>query len=227
MIVLKGVSKRYGDFFALKDIDITIEKGEFVAITGNSGSGKSTLLNIIGQIDDPTEGEVFISGKVTNAMGEKERAGLRSKSFGFVFQSFHLEPLYTVLKNVEIPLMLRGIGAKERRKAVESKLTLVGLYDKINNIAGTLSGGEKQRAAIARALISEPDVIIADEPCGNLDSKNSKGIMELLQKANLSGKTIVLVTHNTEDAEKYAGRNIRLKDGRITDEADGMDSFFS
>lgn len=214
MITIESINKTYGDFNALTQISLTIADGEFVALTGASGSGKSTLLNIIGQIDDPTDGEIYIDDIAATKLSEKERAKLRNKMFGFVFQAFYLEPTYTVQENVEIPLILADKKRQERKERVNEVLQLVGLLDKAKNKASNLSGGEMQRAAIARAIAANPSIIIADEPCGNLDTNNGEIIMKLLKRLHEEGKTVIMVTHNPEHA-KCAKRIIRLSDGKI------------
>lgn len=214
MIELKNISKNYGNFFALSDVNLHMSEGEFVAIVGESGSGKSTLLNLIGQIDIPSDGEIIINGKNATKLPEKEVAALRNKYFGFVFQSFFLEPTYTVAQNVEIPLLLAGLKKGERAERVSAALRKVGMLDKAGNKASDLSGGEQQRVAIARAIVNDPPVIIADEPCGNLDTKNGDGVMALLQELNGEGKTVLMVTHSAEHA-KWAKRIIRLCDGKV------------
>ena len=214
MIELKSITKKYKDFYALKETNLKIEEGEFVAIIGESGSGKSTLLNIIGQIDVPSSGEIIIDEKNTVDLDNNEVARLRNSTFGFVFQSFYLEPSYTVYRNVEIPLILKGMKRKERKQRVEEVLNSVDMQDKLKNKASNLSGGEMQRVAIARAIAADPSIIIADEPCGNLDSKNGEAVMQLLKGLNDAGKTVIMVTHSLEHA-KWAKRIIRLSDGEI------------
>ena len=214
MITVNNINKTYGKFNALTQISLTITDGEFIALTGASGSGKSTLLNIIGQIDDPTEGEICINDISATELMDKERAELRNKMFGFVFQAFYLEPTYTVRQNVEIPLILANIKRKERKNRISEVLQLVGLLDKAKNKASNLSGGEMQRVAIARALSTNPPIIIADEPCGNLDTANGEIVMQLLKRLNDEGKTVIMVTHNPDHA-KWAKRIIRLSDGEI------------
>lgn len=214
MIQLKSISKTYDTFKALDDVTINVEKGEFVSLVGHSGSGKSTILNLIGLIDIPTKGEIFISGNDISKKSENEKSYIRNKEIGFIFQDFYLEPLYSVLKNIELPLLIRGVNKNERKSRALDMLSLVNLESKAYVNASTLSGGEKQRIAIARALISEPNIILADEPTGNLDSQNSNLIMEFLKKANKEGKTLLLVTHNLEEA-KLADRIIKIKDGKI------------
>ena len=214
MIELKDISKNYENFYALSEVSLKIEDGEFVAIVGESGSGKSTLLNLIGQIDVPSGGEIVINGKTATKLPEKEVAAMRNKNFGFVFQSFFLEPTYTVAQNVEIPLLLGGVKKAERAERVAAALQKVGLVDKAKNKASNLSGGEQQRVAIARAIVNDPPVIIADEPCGNLDTKNGDNIMQLLKELNGEGKTVLMVTHSAEHA-KWAKRIIKLCDGKV------------
>ncbi len=214
MIELVNITKKYKDFYALKETNLKIEEGEFIAIIGESGSGKSTLLNIIGQIDVPSSGEIIINGKNIVNLADKKLAKLRNSTFGFVFQSFYLEPSYTVSQNVEIPLILKGTKRKERKQRVDEVLEAVDMLDKAKNKAKNLSGGEMQRVAIARAIAADPSIIIADEPCGNLDSKNGEVVMKLLKELNDKGKTVIMVTHSLEHA-KWAKRIIKLSDGEI------------
>ncbi len=212
MIKLIDVNKEFKFCRALCGINLLIPHNEFLAITGNSGSGKSTLLSIISGLEKPTSGQVLYDDIDIGSFNDKEVAEFRNKRIGFIFQNFFLIPEYTVLQNVEMPLLLR----KEQNKMQLCKdiLAEVGLLNKIDERANHLSGGEQQRCAIARALITDPDVIFADEPCGNLDSFNSSVIMDLLIKLKKNGKTVILVTHNSEDANK-ADRIITLKDGEI------------
>lgn len=214
MIIINNITKSYGKFNALNHISLTIHDGEFVSLTGASGSGKSTLLNIIGQIDDPTDGGVYIDDTSATMLSDKERAMLRNKMFGFIFQAFYLEPTYTVRQNVELPLILANKKKSEIENRVQEVLQIVGLCDKSKNKAANLSGGEMQRVAIARAISTNPPIIIADEPCGNLDTNNGEIIMRLLKRLNEEGKTVIMVTHNPEHA-KWAKRIIRLSDGKI------------
>ena len=220
MIELKDISKNYGSFYALSGVNLQIEDGEFVAIVGESGSGKSTLLNLIGQIDTPSGGEIIVNGKTATKLPEKEVAAMRNKTFGFVFQSFFLEPTYAVAQNVEIPLLLGGVKKAERAERVAAALHKVGLAEKAKNKAADLSGGEQQRVAIARAIVNDPPVIIADEPCGNLDTKNGDKIMQLLKELNGEGKTVLMVTHSAEHA-KWAKRIIKLCDGKVISDERG------
>ena len=211
MIELRNISKRYGDQQVLDNISFTINKGEFVSIVGRSGSGKSTLLNIIGGLECPDTGSVLYQGNDISKFTASETAKYHNTSVGFVFQSFHLEPEYTVYQNVEIPLLIAG--RKDRKKAVEDVLKAVGLEIPPKKVK-FLSGGECQRACIARAVIMNPDLILADEPCGNLDSHSSAIIMELLRDIVSHGRTVLLVTHNVDDAHK-TDRIITISDGKI------------
>jgi len=202
---------------ALRGITLKIMDGEFVAIVGPSGSGKSTLLNMIGALDRPTEGRVLIDGIDINKLSDDGLAEIRNKKIGFIFQTYNLLARISVLRNVELPLIVRGIPAQVRRKKALSALEEVGLRDKAFNKPTQLSGGEQQRVAIARALVSDPKILLADEPTGNLDSANAKIIAELFSKLNRKGRTIVMVTHNMEMAS-YARRIIYLRDGMIEKE---------
>lgn len=215
MIKLTEISKNFHNCKALCGINLMIPHNEFVAITGNSGSGKSTLLSIISGLEKPTSGQVFYNQQDISKFTDKEISEFRNRRIGFIFQNFFLIPEYTVLQNIEMPLLLRK--TKDRQQKCKEMLFEVGLLSKINEKTCHLSGGEQQRCAIARALISDPEILFADEPCGNLDSANSAIIMELLGKLKDKGKTIILVTHNMEDAKK-ADRIIKLKDGEIIDD---------
>ena len=216
MIELKNVDKIYGSgesaVHALKNVNVTIEDGKFTAILGKSGSGKSPLMNIIGALDSPTDGEVFADGKNLTKMSQNELAEYRNKTTGFVFQSFYLEPTFTVLDNVAMPLIIAGEDRKSREKKATDILIKLGLEDKIMKKANELSGGQKQRVSIARALVHDPDIVLADEPTGNLDSQNGAEVMALLRQICDMGKSVVLVTHNMEDA-KNADNLILMKDG--------------
>lgn len=216
MIELKNVNKVYGKgegaVHALKDVNVVIEDGKFTAILGKSGSGKSTLMNIVGALDSPTSGEVFADGKSLTKMSATELAEYRNKTTGFVFQSFYLEPTFTVLDNVAMPLIIAGVPKKKREERAREILKELGLEDKINKKANELSGGQKQRVSIARALVHQPSLVLADEPTGNLDSQNGEEVMALLKKICEMGKSVVLVTHNMEDA-KNADNVIFIKDG--------------
>lgn len=219
LINLKGVIKRYpigkNDFYeALHGIDLNINEGEFVAITGPSGSGKSTLMHILGALDTPTEGTQFFKGKNISSYSEDELADIRNKEIGFVFQFFNLLPKVTVFKNVERPMLYGGIPAPERNQRVMQALISVGIADKANNLSNHISGGQIQRVAIARALIMKPSVILADEPTGNLDTKASLEIMNILSNLNRQGHTIIIITHEEEIAD-FAKRKIKIIDGQI------------
>lgn len=221
MIILKKVNRIYGEgegaVHALKDIDLVIEDGKFTCVLGKSGSGKSTLMNIIGALDTPTSGKVFNNETDLSSLSENQLADYRNKTTGFVFQSFYLEPSYTVLENVVMPLTIAGMKRKEREELGKEVLIKLGLEDKIYKRANELSGGQKQRVSIARALVRNPDLILADEPTGNLDSQNGAEVMALFKEIVKMGKSVVLVTHNAEDA-KNADNIIRIKDGVISAE---------
>ena len=198
----------------LHNISLTINEGEFVAIMGPSGSGKSTTMHILGALDIPTSGKYFFKGKNVGSFTEDELAEIRNREIGFVFQSFNLLPRTTVIKNVERPMIYAGVNEEERKKRATDVLNLVGIGDKAQNLSNQISGGQIQRAAIARALIMNPSIILADEPTGNLDSKTSHEIMKFLTSLNKQGRTIILITHE-EDIAKYAKRVIRVIDGKI------------
>ncbi len=219
LISLENVAKKYpledGEFYqALDGINLNINEGEFVAIIGPSGSGKSTMMHILGALDTPSSGTYLFKNKNISTFSEDQLSDIRNKEIGFVFQAFNLLPRTTVFKNVERPMMYGKIPPSERNKKVMDALTLVGISDKANNLSNHISGGQIQRVAIARALIMEPSIILADEPTGNLDTKTSHEIMHFFEKLNKDGKTIILITHETEIAE-YAKRIIKIVDGKI------------
>jgi len=206
------------DTIALDAVDLKIDKGEFIAIMGPSGSGKSTLLNLIGALDSPTSGKIFLDGIETTALNSAGLALLRNKKIGFIFQSFNLISRFTALVNVELPLSILGISVKARKKRAYEMLKLVGLDDRWNHTPNQLSGGQQQRVAIARALSVDPPIILGDEPTGNLDSTTSGIIINLLSELNQkTGKTIILITHDPDVAMK-ASRVITVKDGKIEDD---------
>lgn len=202
---------------ALTDVDLTVAAGEFLAVMGPSGCGKSTLLNIIGLLDNPTSGSYQLFGKEVSRLNENERTDFRKGRIGFVFQNFNLIDDLTVEQNVELPLTYMKISSAERRKRVSEILSRVNISHRRSHLPSQLSGGQQQRVAVARALVTAPQLILADEPTGNLDSHNGQEVMELLSELNASGTTIVMVTHSERDAA-YAHRVINLFDGSIISE---------
>lgn len=218
VIEIVKLAKRYDDdagiYDALKDVDFTVHEGEFVAIMGPSGSGKSTLMNIIGLLDRPSGGTYLLDGVDTNQLNDRALAILRRDKIGFIFQNFNLMPRLNILQNVEMPLVYKKVHADTRHRRVKAVLKQVGLSDKIKNKPNRMSGGQVQRAAIARALINKPSIILADEPTGNLDTKTGDEIMKLLKSLNKKGATIVVVTHNPEVCD-YADRTVVVRDGLI------------
>jgi putative ABC transport system ATP-binding protein len=198
----------------LKGISLDILKNEYVALMGPSGSGKSTLMNILGCLDSPTGGKYILNGKDVSSMPDDELAEIRNKEIGFVFQQFNLLPRLTALENVALPLVYSGVSKKNRQERATEVLRKVGLEDRMTHKPNELSGGQCQRVAIARALINQPSIILADEPTGNLDSKTSHEIMEMLSQIHHEGNTVILVTHE-EDIAGFARRVVRLKDGLI------------
>ncbi len=199
---------------ALRGITIKIHEGEYVAIMGASGSGKSTLMNIIGCLDRPSSGHYTIGGQRVDSLSEDELARVRNRKIGFVFQQFNLLPRMTAVENVAIPLLYAGISATERKSAAEQVLRLVGLGDRLDHRPNQLSGGQQQRVAIARAIVNKPQILLADEPTGALDSQTAAEIMTLLDELHTNGMTVVLVTHEA-DIASHARRTIRLKDGLV------------
>ncbi len=202
---------------ALTNVNIEVNEGEFVAIMGPSGCGKSTLLNILGLLDNPTAGEYYLNGTEVSRYTESQRTDLRKGVIGFVFQSFNLIDELNVYENVELPLLYMGIPAAERKKRVEDALERMGMMHRVKHFPQQLSGGQQQRTAIARAVVANPKLILADEPTGNLDSKNGREVMELLKELHRDGTTIVMVTHSQHDAD-YADRIIHLFDGQVVTE---------
>ena len=199
---------------ALDEVDLAINEKEYVSIMGVSGSGKSTLLNILGLLDTPTSGDYVLSGINTSKMNDDEMAHIRSTKIGFVFQSFHLIPRLTAAENIEMPMVLSGLNPKERQEKVDTALARVNLTDRSDHRPEQLSGGQRQRVAIARSIVMEPDVLLADEPTGNLDSSSSKEIIKLIEELNKGGLTLVVVTHDKEMGRR-SDRLIELLDGKI------------
>ena len=198
----------------LKGIDLTINKGEYVALMGPSGSGKSTLMNLLGCLDTPTGGTYVLNGKRVSEMEDEELAEIRNKEIGFVFQTFNLMPRTTALDNVALPMVYAGFSKSERNIRATEVLTQVGLVDRMDHKPNQLSGGQRQRVAVGRALVNKPSIILADEPTGNLDSKTSLEIMTLFDDIHANGNTVILVTHE-EDVAQHAHRIIRLRDGVV------------
>ncbi|MDG2296868.1 MAG: ABC transporter ATP-binding protein [Gammaproteobacteria bacterium] len=199
---------------ALDEVDLEIDKNEYISIMGVSGSGKSTLLNILGLLDTPTSGSYVLSGVNTSKMNDDEMAHIRSTKIGFIFQSFHLIPRLTAAENVEMPMILSGLNPKERKEKVDMALARVSLTDRSDHRPEQLSGGQRQRVAIARSIVMEPDVLLADEPTGNLDSTSSKEIIKLIEELNRGGLTLIVVTHDTHMGSR-SDRLIKLLDGKI------------
>ena len=223
MIKIENVSKSFRteevETFALRGVSLDVNKGEFVAIMGPSGCGKSTLLNILGLLDNPSDGKYILDGTDVSSLKEKQRTGLRKGKIGFVFQNFNLIDELTVEENVELPLRYLNVSASERKTRVKEVLERMGISHRAKHFPQQMSGGQQQRAAIARAVIARPELILADEPTGNLDSKNGQEVMDLLTELNREGTTIVMVTHSRHDAA-YTNRVINLFDGKIVDNMD-------
>jgi putative ABC transport system ATP-binding protein len=220
LLKLVQVSKKYQmdgvSVEALKNVNLAINKGELTSIVGPSGSGKSTLMHIIGCLDRPTSGEYYFDEKKLSQLNDQQLAQIRNKKIGFVFQTFNLLPRVSALHNVELPLFYSNLGSRERHRLALEKLEAVGLAERIEHHPNQLSGGQQQRVAIARALVNRPDLILADEPTGNLDTKSGKEILDLLFDLNKKGNTIVIVTHDLEIAKKCK-RIIKIRDGEIID----------
>ena len=219
VIEVRNALKQYGagdaSIFALDGVDLTIYPGEYVAIMGPSGSGKSTLMNIMGALDIMTSGEYLLDGIPISEMDESALAVVRGRRIGFIFQSFNLIPKTTALANVELPLAYQGVKAAERRKRALAALDIVGLADRVNHEPTELSGGQQQRVAVARALVTRPALLLADEPTGALDSKSTSDLLDLFDRINDAGRTVVVITHEDEVARR-AKRVVRMRDGKIS-----------
>jgi len=210
----KSIANRFSKQFILKGIDLTIERGDFLTVMGPSGAGKSTLLNIIGLLDDASQGEYFLDDRLIHSLNDKKKSALHKEYFGFVFQAYHLIDELTVYENIETPLLYRGVKSGERKSLVAEILDRFGIVAKKDLFPEQLSGGQQQLVGVARAIIGKPAILLADEPTGNLHSSQSKIIMELFQELNNQGTTIVQVTHSEENAS-YGSRIIELEDGAI------------
>jgi putative ABC transport system ATP-binding protein len=221
LLVIEAVTKHYNTksagFLALKGLDLTVNEGEFVSITGESGSGKSTLLSIIGGIAPPTEGRVVVDGIDVYSLPLERQADFRREYIGFVFQQFHLMPYLTALENVMLPLVVTETPVSERRGLALESLGRVGLGDKAQNLPSELSGGQQQRVAVARALVNSPPIILADEPTGNLDTRTGEDVFGLFRELNEAGETVIIVTHNPELSSRTE-RSVRLRDGLIEED---------
>lgn len=220
MILLKQIEKIYYgqgvETRVLKNMELEIRQGEFVCIYGSSGSGKSTLLNIIGLLDEATSGIYELEGVNVSTLGEKEKAYIRNRKLGFVFQAYHLIPELNVLENIVVPLGYAGVAGSERKKIGNRLLQEFGMTELKNKYISQMSGGEQQRVAIMRAIVNQPKILLADEPTGNLDSDNSEMVMELLKQLNQNGTTVVMVTHDTS-LSRYGSRIIHIEDGKIVE----------
>jgi putative ABC transport system ATP-binding protein len=220
VISLRDVWKIYkrdteNPVYALRGVDVSVKQGEFIAIMGPSGSGKSTGMNLIGSLDVPTKGDIFLDKHNISHLTESDLAQIRGKKIGFIFQQFNLIQNLTAKENVMLPMMFQGIEEEERRRKAEEILKLVELGERMNHYPGELSGGQQQRVAIARSLANDPEVILADEPTGNLDSSTGEKVMKFLNELNDKGKTIIIVTHDKNLAEKHARKIFWIKDGKI------------
>ena len=220
MIQLENIKKIFRteevETWALREVNLEVKEGEFVAIMGPSGCGKSTLLNILGLLDNPSEGKYLLDGKEVSTLKESERTDIRKGVIGFVFQSFNLIDELNVYENIELPLLYMGVPAKERKRRVEAAMDRMAISHRRKHFPNQLSGGQQQRVAIARAVLANPKIILADEPTGNLDSKNGKEVMNLLSELHQEGTIVIMVTHSQHDAS-YADRIVRLYDGEIVE----------
>ena len=221
LIEMRGIVKRFNEgldseLTVLPGLDFTVDEGEFVAVVGQSGSGKSTLMNIIGLLDRPTAGDYQLAGVDALALGDDKLASFRGQKIGFIFQNFNLIGRMSALKNVEMPMVYAGVSAHERTRRAENLLEMVGMTDRMNHLPNELSGGQKQRVAVARALANEPDILLADEPTGALDSQTGRMVMDLFHELHRThGKTILFITHNPELAEECS-RTVTMKDGVLS-----------
>ncbi|MCF8062351.1 MAG: ABC transporter ATP-binding protein [Deltaproteobacteria bacterium] len=222
-IVAENIAKQYGAgasaAYAVAGVSLEIEAGSFVGIMGESGAGKSTLLSVLGAMNSPTSGRYLVDGIDVYALGTERQADFRREYLGFVFQSFHLVPYLSVLENVMLPLTTARIGSREKKRMAMEALDWVGIEQLAGRLPGGISGGEKERVAVARAIVNDPPVLLADEPTGNLDNRNTLEVMKLLERLNRAGTTIVMVTHSLECA-RFAGRILRLFDGRVQEGED-------
>jgi putative ABC transport system ATP-binding protein len=224
LLRLDGVTKVFTteevETHALSGVHLKIQKGEFVSITGPSGCGKSTLLSILGLLDSPTQGQYWLDGRAVHELEGSDRARIRNRQIGFIFQSFNLIGDLTVAENVELPLTYRGTPGAERKQRITKALERVNMSHRVNHLPSQLSGGQQQRVAVARALAGDPVILLADEPTGNLDSSNGEAVMELLRDLHRGGTTICMVTHDPRFA-RYATRDVHLFDGRVVDDREG------
>ncbi|WP_440055085.1 ABC transporter ATP-binding protein [Pseudoalteromonas sp. T1lg65] len=227
MLKMQGIKKVFRtelvETHALKGVDLEIKKGEFAAITGPSGSGKSTFLNIMGLLEDFTAGEYLLDGISVKGMGDDQKSRLRNEKIGFIFQSFNLLPDLPLYDNIDVPLRYRGLDKKQRHERIMNALETVGLANRHKHLPTQLSGGQQQRVAIARAIAGDPAIILADEPTGNLDSKMAESVMQLLEKINRDGATIIMVTHD-DILAKRVGRHIQISDGMLSDISENITS---
>lgn len=214
MIEIKNLTKAYKDCIAVNDVNFSVLSGQFVVITGRSGSGKSTLLKCMSGLIDPTSGQVIIDGGDIYKLTNSEKSKFRNTKIGYIFQSYALEPKYTAYENIELPMIIKGEKATTRKNRVNEVAEFVGISNLLNKKTEVLSGGERQRVAIARAIVNNPQILFADEPCGNLDKQNSEIVINLLQEINAKGTTVILVTHQPQDIA-FPHVQIELSDGKI------------